>query len=326
MNARRSGIGIGSMLGLAMVLAGCTEGEVRPAEGLSDDARSEELRTEEEGETAVHQRHFIVVSDAKSPSPAQIHAHLDKTWQTFHDLFGVEPASVRVVLSAAPEGAPAQSQADQPRDTSGDTAGVHVIAWILRRDEDLGGQSFSDLSHEIAHMYFLDVMGNPGGLHQEHAWLHEAVACYHEGEPFLANRREWMRTHVGDRIPLDRLFEMQNPVKLNPLVEMTTQLHEQLAKGEITVTELNQKISAYAASHTDDLVKAGALNMTYYSESLSIFEFLLEREGTAFIRTMAKRLRDGDRMDAIIRESNQFQGIEPLEEAWLRWVEARAQP
>jgi hypothetical protein len=274
----------------------------------------------EEEDAMAPERHFVIVSDTESPSPEQIDAQLvEGTWQRFRDLFGVDPAPVRVALTVAEADAATQSVVDQ----SSPASVSHVIAWMLPRGEGLDGQSFSDLSHEIAHMYFLDIMGNPGGLHQDHAWLHEAVACYHEGERFRTNRLRWIRDHLDDRVPLAQLFEMQNPVKVNPLVEMTARLHGQLAKGEITVAELNQQISAYAASHASELANAGVVNMTYYAQSLSVFEFLLEREGVEFIRAMAERLRDGDTMESIIRDTDHFAGgIDALEREWLNWCRA----
>jgi len=260
--------------------------------------------------------HFVISSTARSPSPAEITGHLERTWQTFSDLFGVEPAGVRVVLSVTSGGAPGTARADQGSAPTGRT-----MAWSVTEGEDLKSQGFSDLSHEIAHIYFLDLMGTPQGHHQPDAWLHEAVACYHESAGFVADREKWMRERLGERIPLAQLFEMKNPVKENPLVELTVELHGRLARGEITVNEMNEQISAWASSHAQELMQAGIRNMTYYAQSLSVFQFLLAREGKPFVRTMAKRLREGARMDEILRDLSHYpRGIASLEEDWTRWV------
>jgi hypothetical protein len=261
--------------------------------------------------------HFEIVTSVDSPSAAEIGGHLERTWMTFRDLFGVEADPVKVVLSAASGSAETRSQTDQAREG----ATQRTMAWMVLPGEDLDSQGFNDLSHEIAHIYFLDVMGNPGGLHQEHAWLHEAVACYHESEPFLRNRRRWMREHLNDRIPLQQLFVMQNPVKQSRLVEMTAELHGQLARGEIDVIEMNERISEYARSHAADLARSGIVNMTYYAQSLSFFEFLLEREGKEFVRRMAHRLRDGESMEQILLEDGgSHSEIALLEASWVEWV------
>jgi hypothetical protein len=106
-------------------------------------------------------------------------------------------------------------------------------------------------------------------------------------------------------------------------VELTVQLHEKLAKGEITVTELNRRISEYASSHAEELARAGVMNMTYYSESLSLFKFLLEKEGRPFVRALVQRLKGGATMEEIIRERSSYSnGIRSLEEEWVRWVQA----
>ncbi len=235
--------------------------------------------------------HFRVVSAATTPSSDAIAADLERTWQTFRDLFGVEPARVEVVISV----------------TSG--------------GEDLEGQAFSDLAHEIAHIYFLDYMGE-GGLHQANAWLHEAVACHHEKAPSRRHRLQWMREHLRDRIPLGTLFTMRNPVKESPLVELTVKLHERLARGEITVDEVNRQVSAYATSHVEELTQRGIRNMTYYAESLSVFEFLLESEGKTFIREMCGALKRRTSMDEIVRRLKAYpKGPSQLEEAWAAWVQ-----
>jgi hypothetical protein len=263
--------------------------------------------------------HFVVSSAVKAPSPAEIGSHLERTWQTFRDLFDVEPRSVRVVLSAVAAGGSGSARADQ-----GSGAASSTIAWTATEGEDLQGQGFSDLSHEIAHIYFLDLMGNPQGLHQSHAWLHEAVACLHESPSFVANRERWIRERLGERIPLAQLFEMKNPVKENPLVELTVELHGKLARGEIGVAEMNQQISGWASSHSQELMQAGIRNMTYYAESLSVLQFLLAREGKPFVRAMVARLRDGASMAEILRDvPHHADGIPSLEAEWVRWVEAK---
>jgi hypothetical protein len=264
-------------------------------------------------------RHFTVVSSAKAPSPSEIAAHLEGTWQRFHELFDVDPPTVRVVLSTSSGGAQTVSHADQ-----GGGSGAAVIAWTIREGEDLAGQGFSDLSHEIAHIYFLDLMGNPGGLHQTHAWLHEAVACHHESPALAADRERWIRERIEERIPLGELFEMKNPVKLSPLVELTVQLHEQLARGEIDAAQMNQQIHRYASEHSGDLARAGIRNMTYYAQSLSLLRFLLERAGRPFVKTMVARLRDGESMPQILAASEAFpQGLGSLEEGWVAWARTR---
>jgi hypothetical protein len=288
----------------AIALVGCAVAEVQTAEAL--------------GVEEVHEMsspHFTVVSNAESPSPSEIAAQLEATWQRFHDLFGVDPPHVRVVLSTSSGGAQAVSRADQ-----GGSGGA-VIAWTIREGEDLAGQGFSDLSHEIAHIYLLELMGNPGGLHQSHAWLHEAVACHHESPSFAAERGRWIRERVAERIPLGELFEMKNPVKQSPLVELTVQLHGQLARGEIDAAEMNQRIHRYASEHSGDLVEAGKRNMTYYAESLSVFRFLLERQGRTWVQTMVRRLRDGDEMAEILSGTPALaSGTAALEEAWVAWL------
>ena len=264
--------------------------------------------------------HFELSSNARSPSREEIGAHLEVTWRRFRELFGVEPAPVRVVLRTL-AGADGAARADQ-----GGTAS-RLMAWTVREGEDLEGQGFSDLSHEIAHLYFLDVMGRPEGLHQPHAWLHEAVACWHESPRFRDGRERWIRERIHDRIPLSRLFEMRNPVKEQPLVDLTVQLHGRLARGEIDVVEMNRQIGAWASSHAQELVDAGVRNMTWYAQSLSVLAFLFEREGAALVRQVAAELRDGARMEELLARRPRYPGGLPsFEEEWAHWAATRGAP
>ena len=259
--------------------------------------------------------HFRVVSAAATPSPDAIAADLEKTWQKFRDLFDVDPARVDVVINVTSGGG---SAADAGSESAGR---AHTMAWAISEGEDLEGQRFSDLAHEIAHIYFLDYMGGEG-LHQANAWLHEAVACHHEKARSYRHRLQWMREHLQQRIPLGALFTMRNPVKESPLVELTVKLHERLARGEVTVDEVNRQVSAYAESHAEELSQNGIRDMTYYAESLSVFEFLLESEGKKFIREMCGGLKRGTSMDEIVRRLKVYpKGPSQLEEAWAGWVQ-----
>jgi hypothetical protein len=262
--------------------------------------------------------HFVIESGAKKPSPDEIADYLEQTWKTFQDVFGVQPSTVKVIISLT-SGAGAGSQSDQERPAG---APQHQMAWAIKEGEPLSSQSFSDLSHEITHIYFIDYMEDKGGMHQANAWLHEAVACYSERDPYRKNREEWARDHVKDRVPFDRLFTMKNPQKENPLVELTVQLHEKLSKGEITVDELNRQISEFATTHGAELAQAGLRNMTYYSESLSVFEFLLKTQGKQFIRTMCQALKQGKSMAEIIGGLKAYpKGLSQFETAWVSWVQ-----
>ncbi|HUJ90239.1 MAG TPA: hypothetical protein VLX12_08595 [Syntrophorhabdales bacterium] len=264
-------------------------------------------------------RHFMIVSSAKQPAPDGIAKYLETTWQTFHDVFGVNPATVKVVISPTSGAGAPSSQSDQER-PSGQPA--HQIAWAIKEGDALSSQTFSDLSHEITHIYFIDYMEDKGGMHQGHAWLHEAVACYSERDPYRKNREQWARDHINDRIPFEQLFTMKNPQKENPLVELIVKLHEKLARGEIKVEDLNRQVSEFATAHAAELSQAGIRNMTYYSESLSIFEFLLKTEGKEFIRRMCQALKKGKSMAEIIRDLKAYpNGIPQFEQAWVDWVQ-----
>jgi hypothetical protein len=98
--------------------------------------------------------------------------------------------------------------------------------------------------------------------------------------------------------------------------------HALLASG-INIAEVNRQISEFATTHGAELAQAGIRNMTYYSQSLSIFEFLLKTEGREFIRTMCLQLKQGKSMADIIARLKAYpKGIPQFEEAWVTWVQA----
>jgi hypothetical protein len=120
---------------------------------------------------------------------------------------------------------------------------------------------------------------------------------------------------------------MRNPVKEQPLVDLTVKLHGRLARGEIDVVEMNRQITAWASSQSEQLLAAGARNMTWYAQSLSILEFILEREGRAFVRQLAEQLRGGARMeDLLAQRPHGSGGLGAFEAQWTDWVEARPSP
>ena len=63
---------------------------------------------------------------------------------------------------------------------------------------------------------------------------------------------------MRERIPLAQLFEMRNPVKEQPLVELTVRLHGRLARGEIDAVEMNRQNAAWASGNAQQLLERRA--------------------------------------------------------------------
>jgi len=153
-------------------------------------------------------------------------------------------------------------------------------------------------------------------------WLHEAVSCYSEQDPSRKSREQWARDHINDHIPFEQLFTMKNPLKETPAVELTVRLHEKLVRGEMSVDEVNRQISEFVTTHPES-AETKIRNVTYYAESLSIFEFLLKTEGKDFIRAMSQQLKSGKSMAEIIQGLTAYpKGIPQFEQAWVAWVQA----
>jgi len=264
--------------------------------------------------------HFTIVSNAKKPTSDEIQRYLEQTWQTFHDVFDVDPAAVKVTINVTPGSGAPSSPSGQER-----LAGTpqRQMPWSIKEGEALSSQRFSDLSHEITHIYFIDYIEDKGRMHQDHAWLHEAVSCHSEQDSSRKIREQWARDHINDRIPFEQFFTMKNPVKESPLVVLTVKLTEKLNRGEITATEMTQQIASMVAAQSAEQSQERIRHLTYYAQSLSVFEFLLKTEGKEFIRTMSQQLKNGKSMVEIIRGLKSYpQGIPQFEGAWVTWVQA----
>src|SRR5689334_6777337 len=86
--------------------------------------------TEKEGEGVKNlAAHFVVESSAKKPSPDEIADYLEQAWQTFHDVFGVNPAPVKVVISLTSGSGAPSSQSDQERPAG---SPEHQMAWAIK--------------------------------------------------------------------------------------------------------------------------------------------------------------------------------------------------
>src|SRR5215813_13554249 len=209
--------------------------------------------------------HFTIVSSIKKPTSDEIARYLEQTWQTFHDVFDVDPAAVSVIIIGLPGSGAPSPPSGQERPVG---ARHHQLPWSIKEGEALSSESFSTLSHEITHFYFIDYMEDKGGMHQDHAWLHEAVSCYGEQDSSRKGREQWARDHINERISFEQLFTMKNPAKESPLVELQARLAEKLARGEMKVDEVHRQIAEFAATHRAELAElTGPRNLTYYAQS-----------------------------------------------------------
>jgi PDZ domain len=181
------------------------------------------------------------------------------------------------------------------------------------------------LSHEACHNYVAGYAEDlPGGRRGAadaygHAalpdWFDEMAATLCESPASQARRRAHLRANLHQRIPLAELARMEHPLAANRLVRVI-ELGDGFKGSPVQVIGREQLQRALRGSPDA---------MLFYSQALSLGEFLFERGGTPALQALARRLNAGDDLDAALREAHRTSprlpaSLAQLEEEWVRWV------
>lgn len=141
------------------------------------------------------------------------------------------------------------------------------------------------------------------GAHYGHPavpdWFDEAVAMLCERPDQQQRRRGYMRRHLDERIPLAEFFSMSHPV----------------AEGRAATT------GSEAAEGRRRSMMQTPRGHLFYSQALSVVEFLAEREGPAFVGQLARQLAHGRLMSEVLKEARRVpQEVAQLDVEWRAWV------
>lgn len=260
---------------------------------------------------------------------------VDYAAQAFLRYFGEEPPQIAVVVvSAAADLQRADFTALRARH-------LRVLPWVVESAAPggeaapvrrLGLEGARPLSHEAGHVFLIawvDVQlgrrPGAGGVAQGSArtepltygdpslpdWLDEAIATLCEFPELQSQRRQVMRARLAERIPLPELFTMEHPVfaDMRGLIE---QARTEAAAGGQPGRVLRMQ-------------GPGAQNpraAIFYGATLTLSEFLAEREGPTVIGRLVREVLAGKSVADALRAVVRSVPSDPaeLERAWVAWL------
>lgn len=181
------------------------------------------------------------------------------------------------------------------------------------------------LSHEAGHLFLIAYVNaklrvasepkKPGAGHYGHEripdWFDEAVATLCEFPALQKTRQEAMVRLVEKRIPFAELFTMEHPVA-QALKDVIGTAREQRKSGEVRMEII---------TGGENLLPNPDRAIVFYAESLTLAQFLADKEGPAFIGQIAAGLLRGETMTQILRGPKSLPSdLQELEKAWVKWV------
>ena len=259
---------------------------------------------------------------------------LEHARRTFRDRLGVEPVELVVVLadSAAALRDPEVAALRRPgagflpfvtRAAVGRADATADSATVAQARFRAGAKT---LAHEACHQLVAGYAEKAGGRGRAPAgyghgalpdWVDEMAATLCESPDARARRREHLRASLAERIPLAELAVMEHPVS----VAVSTR-----PAGSAPVVDRGATVQVLRGDEAREFLR-GMNAPLFYSQSLSLGEFLSERGGPEGLRTVVDRLARGRTLDQALADARRRAPALPgsvaeLEVEWLRWVEA----
>lgn len=243
-------------------------------------------------------------------------------------------ATVAGRLKLIPPGAPVRLEvlrAGRPetvtyirRGASADTAAEQVY----RAVSDRLVTRPKPLSHEACHVFvssladrYATAPARPGRAYGHAAlpdWFDESAATLCEGPEGRTLRRQHFRANLARRIPLRDFERMRHPLSS---AELLRQLGIQREAGK-------PGVHVIAGEEMKKLI-AGTNATIFYSQALSLGEFLAERGGARGFRSLAAALANGRTLGSALPEAHLVapelpKTVDELESEWLLWVRSGA--
>jgi hypothetical protein len=191
------------------------------------------------------------------------------------------------------------------------------------------------LSHEAGHVFMAYVDAKLGrrfshgenllplGSEYGHPllpdWFDEAVATLSEFPALQQSRRTHMQQNLEKRIPFSELFVMRHPWG-GVENEIKKRLREEAQTTGKRTPGVVKMTGVEAAEALERVI-------VFYSECLTLAQFLVEREGPEFIGRMVAGMMNGKSMDEILRQAKSAPASpSELEKAWLEWIKEQSFP
>ena len=251
---------------------------------------------------------------------------LDFAAKNFEKYFGEAPPKIAVYVLNSP------NEISKIDFRSFSSRGLKVLPFIstdylksLKKPDDkkIGLAEARALSHEAGHKYLITWADTktkraPGmvrkyGHPSMPDWFDEAFATLCE-YPFLQKRRyAFLEKNMDKTIPFEEFLKMDHPMlsKLSGGKQMSKTDMEKILKN----LPAGAKITVRKG---DDLVTEK--DYMFYSQSLAITDFLVEKKGATIIKQIAEGLLADKNLAEIISGDSD---ISKLESDWKTWLKAR---
>jgi hypothetical protein len=151
-------------------------------------------------------------------------------------------------------------------------------------------------------------------------WVDEMAATLCESPASRDRRRRYLRQHLRERIPLTEFSRMEHPVSVA--------VRARAARSPLADTVGGVPVISLRGEAARELLRNMNAPM-FYSQALSLGEFILQQGGSRTLRALTDDLARGRTLDqALLRTSAAAPGLpsdtKELEREWVRWVEGHA--
>jgi hypothetical protein len=162
-------------------------------------------------------------------------------------------------------------------------------------------------------------------------WLEDAVPAMITGSPMYEFFVAQLAEHPKELLPLRELFSAQHPASARTADSAATGTAAPAAVAGGGAVSANPAVTRAEAVWDDPRTRGRRMNaeaeraMRFTAQSLSVAQFLAEREGPAFIGRITDRLLDGGTMTSALRDARTAPSdIDELDQAWRTWLQGQA--
>jgi hypothetical protein len=239
--------------------------------------------------------------------------------------FDAIPTGERVRLDIRRAGRPIQL--DYPKGVKiAGAAQIHVQAAARFRAES------KTLAHEVCHQLVASHAARSMGRRTPPArgyghpglpdWVDEMAATLCESPASRDRRRAYLRANLRERIPLAELTQMEHPVSVA--------VRARSAGSPLPDTLGGSPVVMLRGEAARELLRSMNAPM-FYSQALSLGEFILQRGGPRALREITEDLARGRTLDQALGRAGKHAprlpaSVAEMEREWVRWVEASQGP
>ena len=251
---------------------------------------------------------------------------LDFAAKNFEKYFGEKPPKIAVYVLNSP------NEISKIDFRSFSKRGLKVLPFIstdylqsLKKPEDkkIGLAEARALSHEAGHKFLITYADTKttrrSGMTRKYGhpsipdWFDEAFATLCEFPMLQKRRYAFLEKNLDKTIPFEEFFKMDHPMlaKLSGEKQMSQEEAKKLLKNLPAGAKITIRKGDGLVTEKDFM---------FYSQSLALTDFLVEKKGKMIIRKIADGLLEGKSLSEILSDEST---ISQLESDWKSWVKER---